>query len=205
MLTASQPSMLTHWHVSSLTPPTGIDASGERTDVVAQRTIGAVDQECNSHQNEGVLGHRQATPAANYELAGINEDFGYWVHFIFLLCCSKHFSMRLKSNSLSLRHCREAGFSRSRGHSWPSVAVLNLPIGEARGPPPEPGSIDIFGGKASVGYLWRVSPAVFSAAIISTVAGGVHQSLELLGLRVRQRSHFGFDRRVKRASICWRA
>src|SRR5208282_4395287 len=51
----------------------GIDATGERTDVVAQRTVGAVDHDRDGRQDERVFCHRLTTGVANHGLTGTDE------------------------------------------------------------------------------------------------------------------------------------
>jgi len=51
----------------------GIDAVRERTDVVAQRKVGAVDRDRDGSQDERVFCHRLAAGTANHELTSTDK------------------------------------------------------------------------------------------------------------------------------------
>jgi hypothetical protein len=51
-----------------------IDATGERTNVVAQRTVGAIDHDRDGRQDERVFRHRLATSVANHSLTRTDEN-----------------------------------------------------------------------------------------------------------------------------------
>jgi hypothetical protein len=57
-----------------------IDAVAERTDVVAQRTVGAVDHDRDGRQDERVFRHRLATGAANHGLTNPDKELRYCPH-----------------------------------------------------------------------------------------------------------------------------
>jgi hypothetical protein len=52
----------------------GIDATGERADVVSQHLVGAVDHDCDGRQDERVFRHCLATRVANHRLTGADEQ-----------------------------------------------------------------------------------------------------------------------------------
>ena len=62
----------------------GINATGERIDVVAERLVGAVHDHRDGRQDERVFRHRLATGIANYRLAGADEHFRHCFHNISL-------------------------------------------------------------------------------------------------------------------------